>query len=608
MIKETIDALTSFHPLKKFHNLFILDKISEKKKESIRKSYGNEIDSDEDILIVLDDTLFGKADNGFTLTEKAIYYNLSDPKGGFKRYKGKIFKDFILDPYLVGLSVEAESDKSGSPKYLVFDGLRLGKFILMDKDEVTFINEFFSALEKMKQLTDKKKSVNKSPKSSSEREFIYFSNGEQFYGTTKDGIPHGFGIKYFPLNDNRIKFVGMWNNGTNQGEGILLFKDGDAYKGEFSNHNFHGKGIYTFKDGREYKGDWLNGNKCGRGIFLWPSGQKYEGEWVKDKITGKGIYHYVDGDKYEGELIDGNRHGKGKYKWSSGEEYDGEWVNHKMHGKGIKLYLNGEKYDGDWQENKRTGFGTLYDQTGNIVYQGNWNQDIFIGSYTGTLIYEYGTYSGRIDNEKKQGKGEMTYSKRKDGLLKFEGTWNNDKAVQGTYFFIGGGTITGTFSDDYTSGKGTIIRNDGVVFEGSWENLQLPGVTEKNECLFMIPDIQRILFAKEFIKEDFHGKFIFEIEQIGDTLNVKSIDDDLDKLLKDEQCDKALKIIEDVNNKIVQQDEIDVKIHAYLKMREEAIIRLKNEILHRDIMSKFGVSINPKPEIPQEEKPMDDFA
>ena len=43
-------------------------------------------------------------------------------------------------------------------------------------------------------------------------------------------------------------------------------------------------------------------------------------------------------------------------------------------------------------------------------------------------------------------------------------------------------------------------------------------------------------------------------------------------------------------------------------MREEAIIRLKNEILHRDIMSKFGVSINPKPEIPQEEKPMDDFA
>jgi hypothetical protein len=42
-------------------------------------------------------------------------------------------------------------------------------------------------------------------------------------------------------------------------------------------------------------------------------------------------------------------------------------------------------------------------------------------------------------------------------------------------------------------------------------------------------------------------------------------------------------------------------------MREDAVIKLKNEILHRDIMAKFGVSSNPEPEINQEEKPKDDF-
>ena len=658
MIKETIDALTLIHPVKKFHNLFILDKISEKKKVNIGKTYGAEIDSQEEILLVQDDTVFGKADNGFSLTEKAIYYNLSDPKGGFKRQQGKITMEFILDSALGKLQIEN--------KYLTFNGIRFGKITLLDLIEITFVNELFDSFYNLKQDGKEKKvkgkgkeakiaskgksNISKIPPNS---KFIYFENGDQYFGEVVGEKINGFGIYYYNSSDYWVRYEGTLKDGKHHGQGSLSYKNGERYYGEFKDDKRFGKGIFnwpdganyegawlydqrsgigihTCSDGRKYSGEWKNDEKHGNGIFTWTDGANYEGAWLDDQQSGVGIFTCSDGRKYTGEWKNNKKHGNGTFTWtdgakyegtwlddqrsgtgihtfSDGSKYSGEWKNGLWNGKGIYILPDGGKYEGEWKEQKMHGAGTLFDEKGTIIYQGQWYEDIFVGAYKGTLTDENGIYTGQIDNQKKNGNGIMNYSKRNDGLVKFEGEWKNDKTAKGTYFFNGGTTITGTFSNDYTTGKGIITQNDGVTFEGSWENLQLPKVTGNDVRLLMIPEINKIILAQEYVNDDFRGKFIFETQQIGNTLEVKSIDDELDNLMKDEQCDKILKIIEDVRNKIGQQDEIDDKIHAHLKLREEAIKTRKNEILHRSILAKFGVSDKPEPEIKQEKKPKDDF-
>jgi len=609
MIKETIDALTTFHPVKKFHNLFILDKISDKKKENVRRAYGGEIDSDEEILIIQDDTVFGKADNGFAITEKALYYNLSDPKGGFKRQYGKITIEFIFDPTLGKLALET--------KCLTFNGIKFGNLTLLDKTESDFLNELFEALHNLKQEgtekkgkdSDRKKTKKASPntsKISPECKFIYFQNGDQYFGEVKGESLHGFGIYHYNKADNRERYEGNWKEGSQYGKGILKFKSGEQYDGEYKDGKRYGKGIEIWPDGMLYEGEWKDDKRDGQGILIWKSGERYEGEWKDDKRYGKGIQTWPDGIRYEGEWKDGKRFGKGIQTWPDGTCYDGGWKDDTRK-YGEMVYLDGNKYHGEWQEDKRHGTGTYYDKKGAIIFQGQWNEDVFVGAHEGTISDESGTYTGQIDNQKKHGKGVMNYSKRKDGLIKFEGEWKNDKTIKGTYFFEGGETITGTFSGDYTSGKGKITQNDGLKFEGTWENLQSQVNKNKEVSLIMIPKLQKIIFAKEFLNDDFRGKFIFETEQDENSLHVASIDEKLDSLIKDEQCDKALKIIEEVRKKAKREKDSDEQIQVHLNKREEAVIKLKNEILHREILNKFGVSSNPEPERTEKEKPKDDF-
>ena len=43
------------------------------------------------------------------------------------------------------------------------------------------------------------------------------------------------------------------------GKGILTWKDGRFYDGEFNFDKKHGQGKYTFADGKWYDGGWING-------------------------------------------------------------------------------------------------------------------------------------------------------------------------------------------------------------------------------------------------------------------------------------------------------------------------------------------------------------
>jgi hypothetical protein len=81
-------------------------------------------------------------------------------------------------------------------------------------------------------------------------------------------------------------------------------------------------------------GQWLNGDKNGFG----------KDTYARDDIDGE--------DYYIGEFEENLRHGNGKLTWR-----------------------NGTTYDGEWQEGSRHGFGTLLAKDGNIIYQGQWENN-----------------------------------------------------------------------------------------------------------------------------------------------------------------------------------------------------------------------------------------
>ncbi len=114
--------------------------------------------------------------------------------------------------------------------------------------------------------------------------------------------------------------------------------------------------VISFKseNGRliHYLGEVVNGKANGGGVGIWNTGSLYRGEWKDNKRHGKGTFEWADGEKYVGEYVEDKRNGVGTYSWPSGERYEGEWKN-----------------------DTREGFGKLFDQDGNIKFEGRWSGD-----------------------------------------------------------------------------------------------------------------------------------------------------------------------------------------------------------------------------------------
>ena len=45
----------------------------------------------------------------------------------------------------------------------------------------------------------------------------------------------------------------------------------------------HGKGLLKWKDGKQYQGDFCNDKREGQGVFTWRDGRVYEGQWKDGK-------------------------------------------------------------------------------------------------------------------------------------------------------------------------------------------------------------------------------------------------------------------------------------------------------------------------------------
>ena len=358
-----------------------------------------------------------------------------------------------------------------------------------------------------------------------------YMNGEKYKGYWKNDLREGTGI--FLLNDNNYQsqykkdislnygnivysngdeYIGKWNNNLEkEGKGIIKYKNGDYFEGTFVNDKREGYGKLIYKNGDKYEGLFKNDYKKGYGVLYYKNGDYiyYKGNWSKDNFNNEGIL------KFKNENL-----------------YNGNFYNGKMEGYGKMIYKNGYKYKGEWKDNKRNGCGKFYNKIINFIYEGNWVNDKKNGygkftynniTYTGTFknnvmegkgrlinkleeydgYFKYGfkngkgilkdnkgnIYNGEFLNDKKEGIGILTFNNGekyegyfKNNLIEGEGIYyfNDKKTFIGTFinnFPIKGkmiyenGEYDGEFNENFIkNGKGKMIYNNNVIYDGDWVN------------------------------------------------------------------------------------------------------------------------------------------
>jgi hypothetical protein len=111
---------------------------------------------------------------------------------------------------------------------------------------------------------------------------------------------------------------------------------------------------------------------------------KYEGKYknllVVKYMHGKGVYTYVNGCVYEGNLHNNKFSGKGRFSYTDGCVYDGFFKDDAFHGNGVFTYSNGCKYTGEFKDDLRHGKGVFVDAQDNLIFEGNFKEDIMYTS------------------------------------------------------------------------------------------------------------------------------------------------------------------------------------------------------------------------------------
>ena len=191
---------------------------------------------------------------------------------------------------------------------------------------------------------------------------------------------HGLGTLFTREN---AKITGYFKDDKLNGNGRIIYPEGDYFEGNFIDDKLSGYGEYVNTEGIKYKGEWkddmknglgeeinpdgtifigdfINDLKNGFGKFLWGDGTLYEGNLIKNQIEGIGKMIFFDKQFYKGEWKANKIEGKGIFFWPDNKVYIGNYKNEKKWGYGIFIWPNGKRYEGQWLNGKQHGFGICY--------------------------------------------------------------------------------------------------------------------------------------------------------------------------------------------------------------------------------------------------------
>lgn len=198
---------------------------------------------------------------------------------------------------------------------------------------------------------------------------------------------------------------------------------------------------------------------------------------INDQIDKKYLITWPDGKKYIGEMLNGKRHGKGSYSSSKGK-YEGDFQLDNFHGKGVLTFSDGSKYEGEFKDSKFHGKGIFMDKDGNILYDGEYQNDLRYGKGKSAKIAAFGEfYEGEFKNGKYHGRGQLKTSMGSYIYDAYDGIFNF--GLKHGYFKVYGYDYSekkyylkfeGEFRNDEEEGKGTEYSRDGKKLkEGIWK-------------------------------------------------------------------------------------------------------------------------------------------
>ena len=271
----------------------------------------------------------------------------------------------------------------------------------INENFLTKIKSFYDKITKIKKETIttgiiafkdsiKNEDVSKSIQELSKSLNIFFEEEEEEVFDIKD-ILQKIKNKYLNNYENKIieneegTFFGKDTNNKKEGYGMMLYKNGSMYFGEWEDDLKKGNRI-LYDDGNIYKGEW-NNNELISGEIRYFFNIIFEGKFLNSELY-EGKVKYLDLITYEGTLKEEYLYGKVEIK--NGNLYEGKCENFSNDfyreilcegkGEGTIKYANNDVYKGKWSKFKKNGKGIIYTEDGDI-FESEWKNDVIVGNW-----------------------------------------------------------------------------------------------------------------------------------------------------------------------------------------------------------------------------------
>ncbi|KAK8825469.1 hypothetical protein WA538_003165 [Blastocystis sp. DL] len=267
--------------------------------------------------------------------------------------------------------------------------------------------------------------------------------GDMKSGFVREGKGKEYGVVFATNRNESMTLIGIWKNGKKNGEFFEVDMNG------------------TMKRKCLYANDELN-----RVI------QEFNGTtMIEYGSNGKRIYK----GGFAGNVSNGfKRNGDGKEFDVDGETalYSGDWKNGKRDGMGTRF--NGYKpvYTGEWKNGLRNGKGEEMDESGRVVFVGEWKDGKGKGKEmdaNGNVVYE-----GEWWNGKRNGMGEVLKGTRwvghwKDGKMNGMGYERDGNGVMKRGYLFENGVMKRVVQE-FDGGKMVEYDENGKkVYEGEYK-------------------------------------------------------------------------------------------------------------------------------------------
>lgn len=153
-----------------------------------------------------------------------------------------------------------------------------------------------------------------------------------------------------------------------------------------------------------------------------------------------------------------------KIEYSDGTIYEGQTKSTNIrHGLGKLNFNNLGYFSGEWQNNEMSGFGSLFNESGALIYEGFWEDGNFNGAGVLTNIFHTNKIGLEIDYH--------DMNKIVDKWVKYEGQFQDNLANGiGKLEFCNGDIFFGNFIANKIEGKGVFIKKMNGDIIGVWKN------------------------------------------------------------------------------------------------------------------------------------------